>query len=76
MLYGILYFYSIDLQQYRHYSTLGAGLAFLPMTVLMAVLGPVAGRLSARWSPMRVMAAAGSLCLALAPAGGPALDLG
>jgi len=46
------------------------------MTVLMAVLGPVAGRLSARWSPMRVMAAAGSLCLALAPAGGPALDLG
>ena len=27
MLYGILYFYSIDLQQYQHYSTLGAGLA-------------------------------------------------
>jgi MFS transporter, DHA2 family, methylenomycin A resistance protein len=82
MLYGILYFYSIDLQQYRHYSTLDAGLAFLPMTVLMAVLGPVAGRLSARFTPVRVMvaglglAAAGSLCLALVPAGGSALDLG
>ena len=82
MLYGILYFYSIDLQQYRDYSTLGAGLAFLPMTVLMAVLGPVAGRLSARWSTTPVMvaglglAAAGSLCLALTPAGGSALDLG
>ena len=25
MLYGILYFYSIDLQQYQHYSTLGRG---------------------------------------------------
>jgi MFS family permease len=82
MLYGILYFYSIDLQQYRHYSTLAAGLAFLPMTILMAVLGPVAGRLSARFSPAPVMvaglllAAAGALSLALLPAGGSALDLG
>ena len=82
MLYGILYFYSIDLQQYRHYSTLGAGLAFLPMTVLMAVLGPIAGRLPARFTPVRVMvaglglAAAGSLCLGLAPAGGSAVGLG
>jgi EmrB/QacA subfamily drug resistance transporter len=82
LLYGILYFYSIDLQQYHRYSTLGAGLAFLPMTVLMAVLGPVAGRLSARFSTAPVMvagllaAAAGALCLALDPAGGSALDLG
>ena len=82
MLYGILYFFSIDLQQYQHYSTLGAGLAFLPMTILMAVLGPVAGRLSARFSPAPVMitgllvAAAGALSLALLPAGGSALDLG
>ena len=82
MLYGILYFYSIDLQQYQHYSTLGAGLAFLPMTILMAVLGPVAGRLSARFSTTPVMvaglllAAAGALSLALLPAGGSALELG
>jgi len=82
MLYGILYFYSIDLQQYKHYSTLAAGLAFLPMTILMALLGPVAGRLSARFSTTPVMvagllvAAAGSLALALLPAGGSAVDLG
>jgi EmrB/QacA subfamily drug resistance transporter len=82
MLYGILYFYSIDLQQYQHYSTLGAGLAFLPMTILMAVLGPVAGRLAARFSTTPVMvaglllAAAGALSLALLPAGGSALELG
>jgi EmrB/QacA subfamily drug resistance transporter len=82
MLYGILFFYSVDLQQYKHYSTLAAGLSFLPMTILMALLGPVAGRLSARLSPPPVMvaglllAAAGALSLALMPAGGSALDLG
>ena len=82
MLYGILYFYSIDLQQDQGYSTLAAGLAFLPMTILMAALGPVAGRLSARFSTAPVMvaglllAAAGALSLALFPAGGSALELG
>jgi EmrB/QacA subfamily drug resistance transporter len=82
MLYGILYFYSIDLQQYKHYSTLAAGLAFLPMTILMALLGPVAGRLSARFSTTPVMvaglllAAAGSLALALLPTDGSAIDMG
>ena len=57
MLYGILYFYSIDLQQYKHYSTLAAGLTFLPMTILMALLGPVAGWLSARFSTTPVLVA-------------------
>ena len=82
MLYGILYFYSIDLQQYHHYSTLAAGLAYLPMTILMALLGPVAWRLSARFSTRPVMvagllvAAAGSLALALMPGNGSMLDLG
>jgi MFS transporter, DHA2 family, methylenomycin A resistance protein len=82
MLYGILYFYSIDLQQYRHYSTLAAGLVFLPMTILMALLGPVAGRLSARFSTTPVMvagllvAAAGSLALALLPPDGSVAAVG
>jgi len=82
MLYGILYFYSVDLQQYKHYSTLAAGLAFLPMTILMALLGPVAGRLSARFATSPVMvaglivAAAGSLALALLPADGSVVDVG
>jgi EmrB/QacA subfamily drug resistance transporter len=82
MLYGILYFYSIDLQQYKHYSTLAAGLSFLPMTILMALLGPIAGRLSARFSTTPVMVAgllvagAGCLSLALLPADGSVADLG
>jgi len=82
MLYGILYFFSIDLQQYKHYSTLAAGLTFLPMTILMALLGPVAGRLSARFSTTSVMvagllmAAAGSLALGMLPADGSVADVG
>jgi MFS family permease len=82
MLYGILYFYSIDLQQDKHYSTLAAGLTFLPMTILMALGGPIAGRLSARFSTKPVMvagllvAAAGSLALALLPTDGSVADTG
>jgi len=82
MLYGILYFYSIELQQYKHYSTLAAGLTYLPMTILMALLGPVAGRLSARFGTTPAMvagllvAAAGSLALALLPTNGSVLDMG
>jgi EmrB/QacA subfamily drug resistance transporter len=82
MLYGILYFYSIDLQQYRHYSILAAGLIFLPMTILMALLGPIAGRVSARLSTTPVMvagllvAAAGSLALALLRGEGSVVDVG
>jgi MFS transporter, DHA2 family, methylenomycin A resistance protein len=81
-LFGILYFYSIDLQQYRHYSTLVTGLAFLPMTILMALFGPLAGRLSARFTRTQVMvagllvAAAGSLSLALLPTDGSVLGMG
>jgi MFS transporter, DHA2 family, methylenomycin A resistance protein len=82
MLYGILYFYSIDLQQYKHYSTLAAGLTYLPMTILMALLGPVAGRVSARFGTIPAMvaglllAAAGSLALALLPTDGSVLNTG
>ena len=82
MLYGILYFYSIELQQYKHYSTLAAGLAFLPMTILMVLFGPIAGRLSARFSttPVTVagllVAAAGCLALATLPALGGVADVG
>jgi MFS transporter, DHA2 family, methylenomycin A resistance protein len=82
MLYGILYFYSIDLQQYKHYSTLAAGLTYLPMTILMALLGPIAGRLSARFGTTLAMvaglllAAAGSLALALLPTDGSVLNMG
>jgi EmrB/QacA subfamily drug resistance transporter len=81
MLFGVLYFYSIDLQQYRHYSTLMAGLIFLPLTVPMVLVGPVAGRLSARFTATSVMvagllvAAAGCFALATVP-DGPTADVG
>lgn len=79
--FGVLYFYSIDLQQYRHYSTLQTGLIFLSLTVPMVLAGPVAGRLSARYTTTPVMvagllvAAAGSFSLALLPADGPMADV-
>lgn len=49
-LFGILYFCSVYLQQYRNFSPLEAGLSFLPMTIVMALVGPVTGRLSARFT--------------------------
>lgn len=71
--YGILFFFSLDLQQVRGHSALATGLSFLPMTLVMAVLGPVAGRLTSRYGALRVLtlglviAAVGSLLLGLLP---------
>lgn len=75
-LFGILYFCSVYLQQYRNFSPLEAGLSFLPMTIVMALVGPVTGRLSARFTTTSLtvagllVAAVGSLFLALLSAGG------
>lgn len=74
-LFGILYFYSVYLQQYRNFSTLETGLSFLPMTIAMALAGSVTGRLSARFTTTSLtvagllVAAVGSLSLALLSAG-------
>ncbi|MFG2789614.1 MFS transporter [Streptomyces sp. NPDC048419] len=73
--FGVLYFYSLDLQDERGYSVLAAGLAFLPMTLVMALVAPVTGRLMARYGAAPVMiagllvTAAGSLLLAAASDG-------
>ncbi|MBY8341030.1 MFS transporter [Streptomyces spinosirectus] len=70
--FGVLFFYSLDLQDQRGYSVLAAGFAFLPMTLVMALVAPVTGRLMARYSAAPVMisglavTAAGSLLLAAA----------
>ena len=53
--FGVLYLFSLELQQHRGLSAIVAGLAFLPMTVLMAVLAPVAGRLSGRYGTRPVL---------------------
>lgn len=69
-LFGILFFYSLELQQLRGYSALATGALFLPMTVFMALFAPVAGRLTSRVGLRPVLtlglAAAGAGCLLLA----------
>jgi len=46
---GFLFVTTMFLQQVRHLSPLAAGIALVPMAVPLAVLGPVAGRMTARW---------------------------
>lgn len=79
--FAILFFYSLDLQVTRQQSPLVAGLSFLPLTLLVAVLGPVAGRLTARFGSGPVMiwglalSALGCLLLALVPGHAPLADV-
>ncbi len=48
---GFLFVTTLYLQHVRHLSPLAAGLALVPMAMPLAVLGPVAGRMTARWGP-------------------------
>lgn len=81
MFFGLLFFYSIDLQQSRGYTPLQTGLLLLPMTILMAVAGPIAGRLAARWGSARVLVLGlvvgvlGTLLLSLQDSGADVTDL-
>jgi EmrB/QacA subfamily drug resistance transporter len=47
-LFGVLFFLSLYLQNILGYSPARAGAAFLPLTVLIVLLAPVAGRISDR----------------------------
>jgi EmrB/QacA subfamily drug resistance transporter len=47
-MFGIFFFVSIYLQNVLGYSAVKAGAVFLPMTLLIMVLGPISGRLSDR----------------------------
>lgn len=55
--FAMWYFVSRYLQQVLGYSAIEAGLAFLPMTAGIAVASPIAGRLTSRVGPGRVLAA-------------------
>jgi EmrB/QacA subfamily drug resistance transporter len=55
---GVLFYLSLFLQQVQGRSALDAGLVFLPLTGVMAITGPVAGRL-APLAGQRGMAVAG-----------------
>lgn len=81
MFFAVLYFYSVALQDVRGYSSLVTGALFLPMMVAAAVLGPVAGRLVARFGLLPIfltgsaVGALGCITLALEPADAPLWDL-
>ncbi len=48
---GVFFFISIFMQNIAGFSAIGAGAAFLPMTMLMMVIPAIAGRLSDRHGP-------------------------
>ncbi len=51
------FFLALYMQNILHYSPLGAGIRFLPATVVIIVMGPVAGRLTDRVGPRPLIAA-------------------
>jgi EmrB/QacA subfamily drug resistance transporter len=67
-MFGIFFFNSLFLQNILHYGAIKTGATFLPMTLLIMVVAPVAGRFTDRIGPRWLMGAgmtllAGSLVL-------------
>ena len=56
-MFGIFFFNSLFLQNILHYSAIKTGATFLPMTVLIILVAPVAGKLSDRLGPRWLMGA-------------------
>ncbi len=56
-MFGIFFFNSLFLQNVLHYGAIKTGATFLPMTVLIILVAPVAGRVSDRIGPRWLMAA-------------------
>ena len=75
--YGLIFLVSLYFQELRGLSALDTGLAFLPMTALVAVLNPAAARLAERVGARvtivagQVLMVVGLLTLCLVPAGTP-----
>ncbi len=75
--YGLVFLLSLYFQEQRGMSSLGTGLAFLPMTVLVAFTNLAAARVAARFGPRAPIAAGqflmavGLVTLCVAPAGTP-----
>jgi EmrB/QacA subfamily drug resistance transporter len=56
-MFGVFFFVSLYMQNVLGYSPTQAGAAFLPMTILIVLLAPIAGRLSDRIGPRWLMGA-------------------
>jgi MFS transporter, DHA2 family, methylenomycin A resistance protein len=75
--YGLIFLVSLYFQELRGLSVLDTGLAFLPMTALVAFLNPAAARLAERVGARvaivagQVLMVVGLLALGLVPAGTP-----
>ncbi|MGW4393287.1 MFS transporter [Streptomyces sp. NPDC004685] len=75
--YGLPFLFSLYFQQQHGLSALGAGVAFLPMMLLSAILTPLSARIAERTGPRvpvvagLILIAAGSIALALVPASMP-----
>ena len=54
---GSMFLIAVFLQQVAGYSATAAGLALMPLTAMMFVLSPLAGRLAGRWGPRWFMTA-------------------
>ena len=61
-MFGVFFFVSLYMQNILHYSATQAGAAFLPMTMLIILVAPVAGKLSDRVGARWLMGT-GMLCL-------------
>ena len=73
-MFGVFFFVSLYMQNILGYSAVQAGAAFLPMTLLIILIAPIAGRTSdrfgSRWlmaSGMTLLAAPALLLLAARP---------
>lgn len=60
-LFGTMFFLSLNLIQVQHYNPAVAGLAQLPLMLLVVVVSPLAGRLVDRHDPRLSLTAGGSL---------------